>query len=90
MKSDIISWIKKVSVKHKLSAIYYPENDVYALDRKGRAVQNFTSKTFYDIPKLARERMLNPLIKVGMNQNLGEKIKEQILVPRKHGIAIVK
>lgn len=89
MKSDIVRFIKKVCAKHKMSAIYYPDSDTYALDRKGRAVQNFNSKSFYEIPKLGRERMLNPLIKVGMSHNLGEHIKEQIFVSRKHGIRIV-
>ena len=89
MKADIIRWIKKMAPKHKLSAIYYPDSDAYCIDRKGRAVQNFNTKSFYEIPKLGRERMLNPLIKVGLNQNLGEKNRDQFIVDRKHGIRIV-
>lgn len=89
MKADIVRFIRAIAPKYKLSAIYYPETDCYALDRKGRAVQNFTSKTFYEIPKLARVRMFNPLIRVGMTHNLGEKIKDQIIVDRKHGIKII-
>lgn len=89
MKADIVRFIRSIAPKYKLGAIYYPETDTYALDRKGRAVQNFTSKTFYEIPKLGRTRMFAPLIRVGMNQNLGEKIKEQVLINRKHGIKII-
>lgn len=89
MKNEICVWIRKVAPKYKLSALYYPENDVYALDRKGRAIQTFNSKTFFEIPKLGRERMLNPLIRLGLNHNLGESIKDQVFTDRKSGIKIV-
>lgn len=89
MKGDIIRFIKKYAPKFGLGAYYLPDNDCYVLHRNGRAVQNFDSNSFYQIPKLARQRMFNPLIKAGLAQNLGEKHKDQFILNRKFGIKII-
>jgi len=46
---------------------------MYSIKFKGRGIQNFTSKTFYDLPKRHRENMMLPLLKIGLHTNWGEK-----------------
>lgn len=88
MKADIVRFLREMHRKYGLNALYIPENDVYCIHRKGRAVQNFTSSQFYDFPKGYREQMYKPLVKVGLAQNLGEKYKEQFILNTKQGIKI--
>jgi hypothetical protein len=88
MKADIVRFLKEMHRKYGLNALYIPDNDVYCVTRKGRAVQNFNSEQFYSMPKRAREYMYRPLVKVGLAQNLGEKSKEQFILNTKQGIHI--
>lgn len=80
-----------------LSLNFYPSNyqenkfDIYSIHLNGRSVLNVTSKNFYDIPKSKRIMEFFPLIKVGLQQNLGESsLKDQIEIPRRMGIQIIR
>ena len=73
MKNEIKQWIIKIAKKYNFSAIYFPLKDMYSIRFKGRGIQNFTSKTFYNLPKRFRESMMLPLMRVGLNLNAGEK-----------------
>lgn len=85
MRSDIIRFIRRMKMKYGIEAIYIPENDVYSLRLKGRVVQNFNSKNFYDLPRRHRDNELRALIKIGLNHNLGEKIKDSLYLNRTLG-----
>lgn len=75
-----------MGTKYGIETIYIAENDVYSMRLKGRGVQNFSSKNFYELPKRHRENVLLPLIKVGLTHNLGEnKIKNQLYLNRSLG-----
>lgn len=73
MKNEIRLWCLKVCKRYNFQAIYFPLKDMYSIRFKGKGIQNFTSKTFYMLPKRHRESMLLPLMKVGLNLNAGEK-----------------
>lgn len=69
-----------------LEAVYFPTVDVYSLRKKGRGVQNFNSKNFYQLPQRYREVLIGRLLKVGLNHNLGEKtVKNQLFANRSQG-----
>lgn len=88
MKQDIVRFLLKMHTRYGLNAFYVPDVDVYCVHRRGRAVQNFSTSQFYDLPKWVRARMFNPLVKVGMNQNMGESYRDQLLINDKQGIYI--
>lgn len=90
MKNEIVRYIKGVCEKYGFSAFYYPESDIYCVHYKGRAIQNFNSMQFRELPPQARNPMWLPLMKVGLNNNLAESAKNQIFINRKHGITIVR
>lgn len=71
-----------------MEAYYIPDGDVYVLTKKGRAVQNFNTTQFFSIPPKIRMKEYMPLIKAGLNHNLGEAMKDQIFLPRKYGVKI--
>ena len=73
MKNEIKQWIIKICKKYNFEAIYFPAKDMYSIRFKGKGIQNFTSKTFYNLPKKHREGMMLPLMKVGLNLNFGER-----------------
>jgi hypothetical protein len=73
MKKDIVNFIQLMKEKHGFTAIYLPNKDLYCLRYKGRGIQNFDSKVFYQLPKAAREHKLLAIKKVGLNHNAGEK-----------------
>ena len=89
MKAEIKNWIIKVAKRYNFSAIYFPLKDMYSIRFKGRGIQNFTSKTFYMLPKRHRESMMLPLLKVGLSQNFGEKKLRDSLFQQKIGKRIV-
>ena len=89
MKQDVVRYIKDVCTKFGFSAHYIPKNDLYMIHRNGRAVQNFTSKQFYEIPKLARMRMFNPLVKLGLNNNVDGHTSNQVFINKKLGKKII-
>ena len=80
-----------------LSLNFYPscyqngKFDIYSIHFRGRSLINVTNKNFYDIPKAKRFHEFVPLLKVGMNENLGEySTKDQIEIPRRPGINVIR
>ncbi len=88
MKREIVQFVKRACEKYGMTAYYIPDNDCYVLLKKGKAVQNFNTLQFYQIPTGIRMRDYRPLI-AGLNHNLGESYKDQTVMPRKFGIKIV-
>jgi hypothetical protein len=89
MRIDIVRFIKKVCIKEGLEAVYFPENDVYSIRKNGRGVHNFNSKNFYMLPQRFRESHVHALLKVGLNHNLGEALKNQLYLNRGQGKRII-
>lgn len=85
MKSEIRTFIKHMCDKYGFEAIYFPAKDLYSIRYKGRGIQNFNSKNFYTLPKRHRENMLRPLMKVGLNLNVGEKRLQNLIYQQKIG-----
>lgn len=81
MKKEIVDFIVKACKRYKMTAVYYPDNDVYALRKNGRAVQNFTTSIFYDLPKQVRMSQYLPLINRGLMRNSGERSIRDNLYP---------
>lgn len=71
--------------KYGIHAYYQPKNNIYVLHYFGKAIQNFSEENFYEIPPFERMRMLEPLMKVGMNTNLGNKNRDFITGPHQVG-----
>ena len=88
MKNEIVLWVKRAAQHYKLEAYYLPDNDAYIMTFRGRAVMNFTSKMFYQIPKNVRFKQIMLMMKLGLNHNFGEKYRNQLFLPRKIGIKI--
>ena len=85
MRVDILKFIRKVCKKEGLEAVYFPDNDVYSLRKNGRGVHNFNSKNYYMLPRSYREFHVHALLKVGLNHNLGEPLKNQLYLDRGQG-----
>lgn len=85
MRVDIRNWIIRMKSKYGIEAIYLPHKDLYCLRYKGKGLQNFNTKNFYQLPQRHRENMILPLLKVGLVHNLGEKIKDRIYQQRNFG-----
>lgn len=90
MKAEIVRYLKGVCKKYGFGAYYYPDKDVYVVHYKGRAIQNFNSQQFRDVPPKVRNQMWLPLLKLGLNNNLAEHVKNQVFINRKRGITIVR
>ena len=88
MRHDIVEFVKTVCKRYKLEAYYMPDGDTYVVTRKGRAIQNFNTRQFYEITKIQRMKDYIGLI-MGLNHNLGEKHKEQLYLRRNYGIKII-
>lgn len=86
---EIARWVKRVCKKYKLSSFYIPYKDVYMIHFKGKALQGFTSKIFYQIPKDAREQSLTAILKRGLMLNINEKSAQQLYTKRRLGRTIV-
>lgn len=78
MKRDIISFLKKAKRKYGIDAYYLPEGDLYIVTKDGKAVQNFTTMHFYQIPQYFRLYEYGAIINLGLNHNMGEVTKDQI------------
>lgn len=89
MRADIKRFIVDVCKEYGLEAYYLPDDDVYCVTKKGRAVTTFNTFKFYTIPKRARRNMILPLLKVGLAHNLGESYRDQVYHDRKLGIKII-
>ena len=73
MNQEIVKWLRKVNLKYGTEALYFPDDDVYSIRFRGRAVQNFTSTIFYQLPKRHRFNMIKDIIKLGLDDNSGER-----------------
>ena len=89
MRSDIIRFLKVACKRHGLKANYIPDGDTYVVHLDGRAVQNFNSEQFYQLPKQKRLRDFVPLVKRGLMINLSNKNYEQFLIRKKYEKKIV-
>ena len=87
MRSEITKFVLNVCEKYRLNANYFPEDDIWSIHKKGRAVQNFTSDQFYQVPRRARMSQFEPLVRVGMNGNL-QSNPNQVFINRKLGKTI--
>ena len=85
MSPYIRRWCERVCKKLGLSAFYLPDRDVYMLHFKGRALQGFNSQVFWQIPPDAREKMLTPIMKLGLNNNIDEKNRDNLFTKKKLG-----
>lgn len=88
MKVEIQNFIRKAIKRYGLQAYYQPKHNLYVLHLNGRAIQNFSEKNFYEIPQMERMRMLEPLIKVGLANNLTNRNYEQVIGPYRVGFKI--
>jgi len=88
MRQDIVTFLKKANEQYGFESYYMPSNDCFVVTKKGRAIQNFSTKDFYAIPPIHRMREYRGLL-MGLSRNLGEKHKNQFFLPRKLGIKIV-
>ena len=73
MNREVVKFIRACHKKYRTDALYFPDDDIYSIRFHGRAVQNFTSTIFYQIPKRQRFNMIKDIIKLGLNHNSGEK-----------------
>ena len=80
MKNEIVKFIKHACKRYKLNANYIPTDDVWVIHKEGRAVQNFTTDQFYQIPKRARLSMFEPLVRIGLAKNLNQARHEQFFL----------
>lgn len=89
MKVEITNWVKKACKKYKIHAYYLPRKNLYVIHLWGKAIQNFSEDNFYQIPPAERMKMIEPLIKVGLNNNLASKSRD-MLTANYYGHAIVR
>jgi len=86
MNQEIVKWLRKVNLKYGTEALYFPDDDVYSIRFRGRAVQNFTSTIFYQIPKRQRFNEIRNIIKLGLENNVGERhLTNQLFLNRAQG-----
>ena len=85
MNPFIRRWCEKTCKRLGLSSFYLPRTDVYMLHFKGRALQGFNSQVFWQIPPDAREKMLTPIMKLGLNNNIDEKNRDNLHTKRRLG-----
>lgn len=72
-----------------MSSFYLPDRDVYMIHFKGKALQGFTSSVFYQIPMVAREKQLIPILKLGLRNNIDEKNRDQLYTKKRLGKEII-
>jgi hypothetical protein len=85
MNPFIRRWCEKVCKKLGLSSFYFPKYNVYIIHFKGRALQGFTHDIFWQIPPDARERGLIPIMKLGLNNNIDEKNRDNLYTKKRLG-----
>jgi len=73
VRQDILDFLKLAHKRLGVEAYYIPDGDIYVVTKCQKAVQNFTSDKFYQIPKWHRLNEWYGMIKLGLNQNMGEK-----------------
>lgn len=73
MKQDILKFIEQAHRKFRgLEAYYIPEDDLYVIMKNGKALSNFTSTHFYQLPQYYRLREWEGILQ-GLDHNMGEK-----------------
>ena len=85
MSPYIRKWLIRICKKYGLSSFYLPHKDIFMIHFKGRALQGFNSQVFWQIPPDARERMMTPLMKLGLNNNIDEKNRDNLYTKRRLG-----
>jgi len=73
MDRTVVKFIRACHEKYGTDALYFADDDIYSIRFRGRAVQNFTSTIFYQLPKRHRFNMIRDIIKLGLNHNVGER-----------------
>lgn len=90
MKVDIVNFLREVCPRLGLSANYRPDKNFFIVHKRGYAIQNFTEKQFYQIPKPKRKEMFVALMQRGLTHNLGEStVRENLQVRSALGTRIV-
>lgn len=97
MDRTIISFLKKTCQRFGLRAIYVTDvrgqNDVWSIiTKQGIPLMNFTTEIFYHMPSRQREKMVEPTLKRGLNQLMGERSvrdKNQLYQLKRMGKIIV-
>lgn len=81
----------------QLSLAFFPacyqegKFDIYSISIHGKYLLNVTNKNFYEIPLAERLNQFIPLIRAGLNHNLGERtLKDQVEIPRRHGVTLIR
>lgn len=87
MKPLIDKFLRKACKRYKLSASYVAQKDMYMIHKDGKVVYAFYGYNFTALPMRQRFFEILPMMKVGLNNNLGEKYYEQSFRP-KHGQSI--
>lgn len=87
---SIYRWVRDICLKYGYSSFYIPAKDTYMIHFKGKALQGFNSRVFYQIPKDAREKQLVPILKRGLMLNINEKNRDNLYTKRHIGRTIVK
>jgi len=83
---DIVNFVRLINGKYGTECLYFPDDDIYSIRLKGRAVQNFKPEQFYTIPKRQRMNTIRNIIKIGLEHNIGEKtLQNQIFLDRNIG-----
>ena len=85
MNPTIKNFCIKVCKKYGLSSFYLPDRDVYMLHYRGKAIQGFNSTVFYQIPMVAREESILPILKRGLMLNFDENTRNQLYTKRRLG-----
>lgn len=85
MNPSIRRWCEKVCKRQGLSAFYLPLKDTYMIHFKGRALQGFNTQVFYQMPPDAREKGLIPILKLGLNNNIDERNRNNLYTKRRLG-----
>lgn len=80
MRGEIVRFLKDACQRYKLNANYIPDGDIWVVHKGGRAVQNFTTDQFYQMPKRARLAMYEPLVRIGLNNNLSNVNHDQFFL----------
>lgn len=89
MRSEILKFVRAACKKYRINAFYIPDGDIYCLHKNGHPIQNFTSSMFHDIPVATRLAMLQPLLKIGVNYNMGNLSNYQMEYTQKYGQRII-
>lgn len=84
MKAEIVNFVRDACKKFNLRGEYLTEKDIYRLTKNGRAVMAFHTDDFYQIPPRMRKNHIEPMIRMGLTLNLGERQHEDNYMKR-HG-----